>query len=146
MLLENDSNSKPKRNSVLLILLTALVFSTCSVVTPASGLNWMHTSLALYVCICKFIEALQLGNQLSIHFTTSNEELWGSAQKFQNESTLGIIDGCAAWLDGMLLPIQVPSSDKTGNVMAYYSGQYADHGINIQAACDSHRTIPIAIM
>ncbi len=37
----------------------------------------------------------------------------------------------------MLLPIQTPSSDETGNVTAYYSGHYAEYGINIQAACDS---------
>ncbi len=37
----------------------------------------------------------------------------------------------------MLLQIQTPLSTETGNVMAYYSGHYAENGINVQAACDS---------
>ncbi len=92
---------------------------------------------SFYVCIYKCINALLLCKQLSIHFPTSDEEIMESTQKFQKESTGGIIDGCVACLDGMLLPIQTLSSDKTGNDTAHYSGHYAEYGINIQAACDS---------
>ena len=38
----------------------------------------------------------------------------------------------------MLLPIRTPSSKETGNVTAFFSGHYAEYGINVQAACDSY--------
>jgi len=34
-----------------------------------------------------------------------------------------------------LLNIKVPSKSETGNLKAYFSGQYQTYGINIQAAC-----------
>jgi DDE superfamily endonuclease len=40
-------------------------------------------------------------------------------------------------MDGLLFRIQTPSSKETGNVKTYFSGHYQDHGINVQAACDS---------
>jgi len=92
---------------------------------------------SFYACVYKCINAILNCDQLAINFPTSNEEISESARNFCNASTNGIIDGCVACLDGMLLPIRTPSSDETGNVMAYYSGHYADYGINIQAACDS---------
>jgi len=92
---------------------------------------------SFYVCIYKCIDALLHCNHLAIHFPDSDEEISESAQNFRSASSDGVIDGCIACLDGMLLPIRTPSSQETGNVMAYYSGHYADYGINVQAACDS---------
>ncbi len=90
---------------------------------------------SFYVCIYKCINARLLCNQLSICFPTSDEEILESAQKFQRKAQVASLS--VACLDGMLLPIQSPSSDETGNVTAYYSGHYAEFGINIQAGCDS---------
>jgi hypothetical protein len=40
-------------------------------------------------------------------------------------------------LDGLLLPIQTPSTTETGHVKSYFSGHYQAYGINVQAACDA---------
>jgi len=92
---------------------------------------------SFFTCIHKCVHAVLQCNQLAIKFPRSVDEIEQSAKSFRNFSTDGVIDGCVACLDGMLLPIQTPSSTETGNVMAYYSGHYAEYGLNIQAACDS---------
>ena len=92
---------------------------------------------SFYTCIHKCIQAILSCDQLAIHFPTSADEIEESARSFRCLSTEGVIDGCVACLDGMLLSIQTPSSAEVGNVMAYFSGHYAEYGINIQAACDS---------
>ena len=92
---------------------------------------------SFYTCIHRCIDAVLTCNQLAINFPKSMNEIEASAQEFQKISSGGIVDGCVACVDGMLLPIRTPSSNETGNVMAYYSGHYAEYGINIQAACDS---------
>ncbi len=77
-------------------------------------------------------------NHLAINFPNPIEELKDSAQGFQKISSGRIIDGCVACVDGMLLSIWIPSANETGNVIASYSGHYAEFGINIQAGCDSN--------
>ena len=60
-----------------------------------------------------------------------------AAQGFDSLSTQAAIKGCVACLDGYLLQIKVPSSIVTGNVKAYFSGNYLTYGINVQAASDA---------
>ena len=55
------------------------------------------------------------------------------ANDFENLSSNSPIR--AAWHE-FLLPIQTPAPLETGNVKAYFSGHYSQHGIHIQAACD----------
>lgn len=92
---------------------------------------------SFYACIHKCKVAILDCNHLSIDFPETQGDIDESARNFQNLSTGGIIGGCVACLDGLLLPIRTPSPDETGNVMAYFSGHYAEFGINVQAACDS---------
>ncbi len=60
-----------------------------------------------------------------------------AANNFKQHSTNSVIDGCVGCLDGLLLRIQTPSTQETGNVEAHLSGHYRADGINVQAACDS---------
>lgn len=92
---------------------------------------------SFYGCVHKCIHAIRHCHTLDISFPDSEDDVSTAAQNFQQISSAGIIDGCVGCLDGMLLRIQTPSTDETGHVMSYYSGHYADYGINIQAACDS---------
>ncbi len=95
------------------------------------------STTSFYACIHKCIDAILQCNGLEIKFPKLQGEIEECAQKFKSISTDGVIDGCVACIDGMLLPIRTPSSNETGNVMSYYSSHYAEFGISIQAACDS---------
>jgi hypothetical protein len=92
---------------------------------------------AFYTCVSKGFNAILRCNQLTITFPETTEQFEESAREFQALSTGGVVDGCVACIDGMLLSVQTPSTDETGNVNSYYSGHYSQNGINIQAACDS---------
>jgi hypothetical protein len=61
-----------------------------------------------------------------------------AADGFRNISSNGVIDGCIACVDGILLKIQTPAATEVGNVKAFFSGHYQTYGINVQAACDSN--------
>ena len=76
-------------------------------------------------------------NQLAYSFPTTAHEIQQAVEDFKQHSTNGVIDGCVACLDGLLVQIQTPSSSETGNVKSYFSGHYHTYGLNIQAACDS---------
>ena len=92
---------------------------------------------SFYRCIHSSMEAILLCDLLSIHFPTTEEELEIAVSDFKSLSTNGVIDGCVACVDGILLRIQTPASSETGNVKADFSGHYQAYGINVQAACDS---------
>lgn len=92
---------------------------------------------SFYRCIHASMEAILVCERLSIHFPTTDEELEIAANDFKSLSTAGVIDGCVACIDGILLRIQTPSPSETGNVKAFFSGHYQAYGINVQAACDS---------
>ena len=92
---------------------------------------------SVYVCIHKAVDAILRCGALKINFPVTKDEIDKSASDFQQLSSDGIIDGCVACVDGLLLPIKIPSKKETGNVLAYFSGHYNTYGINVQAACDS---------
>ena len=84
------------------------------------------------------IDAIRRIPQLAIDLPKKPEELEKASNDFTMCSSHGIISGCVACVDGMLLRIQQPPSASTGHVKSYFSGHYQDYGINVQAACDSH--------
>jgi hypothetical protein len=92
---------------------------------------------SFYRCIHASMKAILLCDALLIHFPTTDNELQTAVDDFKALSTNGVIDGCVACVDGLLLRIQTPSSSETGNVKAFFSGHYQAYGINVQAACDS---------
>lgn len=94
--------------------------------------------VSFYRCIHKCMEAILLCAELDIHFPTTSEEIEEAAEAFASLSSQRVFQGCVAPMDGFLLLIITPSASDTANSDAYYSGHYAAHGINIQAACD-HR-------
>ena len=87
----------------------------------------------VYGCIAAILRV----PELAYHFPRTQGEIAEASAGFLECSTNGVMDGCVAAIDGMLLRIQTPASSETGNVRAYFSGHYHDYGINIQAACDS---------
>jgi hypothetical protein len=92
---------------------------------------------SFYMCIHAPMKAILLCEELSIHFPTTSKELQIAADNYKALSTNGVIDGCVACVDGLLLRIQTPSASENGNLKAFFSGHYQAYGINVQAACDS---------
>jgi hypothetical protein len=76
--------------------------------------------------------------ELAFSFPTTANKLSKSAADYKSISSYGVIDGCVACLDGLLLPIQTPRASETGHVKSYFSGRYLMYGVNVQAACDAH--------
>ena len=64
-------------------------------------------------------------------------ELDQASKEWEKLSTDGVMNGCVGCMDSLLLQIQTPGSNETGNVMSYFSGHYQAYAINIQAVCDS---------
>ena len=93
---------------------------------------------SFYRCAYACIDAILLCDSLAFSFPTSPEDLQTAANGFKNISSNGVIEGCVACLDGMLLRIQTPSPNEVGNVKSFFSGHYQVYGINVQAACDSN--------
>jgi hypothetical protein len=77
-------------------------------------------------------------NELAFSFPTTANELSKAAADYKSISSYGVIDGCVACLDGLLLPIQTPRASETGHVKSYFSGHYQMYGVIVQAACDAH--------
>jgi DDE superfamily endonuclease len=92
---------------------------------------------SFYLCVYRCIDAILQCKELAYSFPTENESIKIAANEWKELSSSGVINGCVACMDGLLLRIQTPSSKETGNVKAYFSGHYQDYGINVQAACDS---------
>jgi len=84
------------------------------------------------------MEAILLTEELQMKFPTSQQEIENAANEFKIKSYKGVIDGCIGALDGLLVEIQAPSANETGNVASYYSGHYQCHGINVQGCVDAH--------
>ena len=94
-------------------------------------------SVPLFYCIIYLcIDAILAAEDFHYEFPTNVEK---AAEDFQNISSNSAIQGCVACIDGYFLSIQTPSSNKTQNVKAYYSGHCCKYGVNVQAACD-HRS------
>jgi DDE superfamily endonuclease len=93
---------------------------------------------SFHFCLHKCIDAILMCDELAYSFPNTIDDIQQAANDFRSKSTNGVIDGCVACLDGLLLRIQTPSSNETGNVKAYFSGHYQAYGINVQAACDSN--------
>jgi hypothetical protein len=102
---------------------------------------WLSAGISItsfHFFLHKYIDAILMCDELAYSFPSTDKEIEKVAHDFTSKSTNGVIDGCIACLDGLLLRIQTPSFNETGNVKAYFSGHYQAYGINVQAACDSH--------
>jgi hypothetical protein len=93
---------------------------------------------SFYRCLHAGINAIVLCDSLSFSFPTSDADLQGAADGFKSVSSNGVIDGCVACVDGILLKIQTPAASEVGNVKSFFSGHYQTFGIDVQAACDSN--------
>jgi hypothetical protein len=100
----------------------------------SAGISKTSFYCIVYQCATAILQA----DQLQYLFPSSNDELYWACSNFKAISSNGVIDGCVACLDGMLLQIQTPTATKTGHVKSYFSGHYQTYGINVQAACDAH--------
>jgi DDE superfamily endonuclease len=92
---------------------------------------------AFYNSVYRCIAAILHCEQLRYSLPATADEIEEAESAFKAHSTGGVIDGCVACVDWLLLRIQTPSPDETGNVKAYFSGHYQAYGINVQAACDA---------
>jgi hypothetical protein len=92
---------------------------------------------SFYRVVHECTRAILQVDELQYSFPSSNDELCQACNDFKEISSHGVIDGCVACLDGLLLPIQTPSTTETGHVKSYFSGHYQAYGINVQAACDA---------
>jgi hypothetical protein len=100
-------------------------------------LRWLGGGSYLDIRLCAGISIATFYN--SVHRCNKailRCELEEAASAFKAHSTGGVIDGCVACVDGLLLQIQTPSPNETGNVKDYFSGHFQAYGINVQAACD----------
>ena len=93
---------------------------------------------SFYRCVHACINAIVLCESLAFSYPTTETEMQAAADGFRNISSNGVIDGCIACVDGILLKVQTPAATEVGNVKAFFSGHYQTHGINVQAACDSN--------
>ena len=75
---------------------------------------------SFYRCIHKCIDAILNSDELSYKFPSTTAEFEAAAQEFEALRSHGVIKGCVACLDGLLLRIHVPASSKTGNLKAYF--------------------------
>jgi hypothetical protein len=58
------------------------------------------------------------------------------AQAFRNISNAGIMQGCVAAIDGLLVEIERPN---VNDPMKFFSTRYKKFGVNMQAACDAQK-------
>ena len=93
---------------------------------------------SFFRCVHACINAIVLCESLTFSFPTTEADLQAAADGFKSISSNGVIDGCIACVDGILLKIQTPREAEVGNVKAFFSGHYQTYGINVQAACDSN--------
>ena len=89
-----------------------------------------------YATVHKVLRAINNCEQLQLKFPTTKEDMQHIALGFKKISNDGIITGCIDCIDGWLCPINVPKKNEVGRVTAFYSGHYAQYGINVQACCD----------
>ena len=59
-----------------------------------------------------------------------------AAQDFKAISSNGVMEGCVAAMDGILIKTITPAKSQVGNVRSFVSGHYQHYGINVQVnAC-----------
>ena len=80
------------------------------------------------------IAAINECDALSYKFPSTPVEVERAAQDFQAISSHGVIEGCVASMDGILIKIQVPRKTEVGNVKSFFSGHYHAYGLNIQVS------------
>jgi hypothetical protein len=100
----------------------------------SAGISKTSFYCVVYQCATAILQV----DQLQYLFPSSNDELCQACNDFKAISSNGVIDGCVACLDGLLLPIQTPTATKTGHFKSSFSGHYQAYGSNVQAACDAH--------
>lgn len=102
-------------------------------VRVCAGISTTSFYKGVYACVNAILQC----DGLSYSFPSDNASIAAAAMEWKEYSTSGIVSGCVACMDGLLLQIQTPPSKDTGNVKAYFSGHYQTYGINVQAACDA---------
>jgi len=85
-----------------------------------------------YNCAHRCIDAIIHCDELSFHFPKTPLEIERAALGFKAISLNGIMDGCVAAMDGILIKIKSPSTSQAGNVKAFFSGHYHAYGVNVQ--------------
>ena len=80
------------------------------------------------------IAAINACDALSYNFPTTPLEVEHTATSFHSISKDGLMEGCVAALDGLLLKINVPRKSEVGNVRAFFSGHYQHYGVNVQVS------------
>jgi hypothetical protein len=86
---------------------------------------------SFFRCVHACIIAIVLCESLAFSFPTTEADLQAAADGFKSISSNGVIDGCIACVDGILLKIQTPREAEVGNVKAFFSGHYQTYGINV---------------
>ena len=79
-------------------------------------------------CISAIIEC----DALAYKFPTTPMEVERAAQDFKAISSHGVMEGCVAAMDGILIKTITPAKSQVGNVRAFFSGHYQHYGINVQ--------------
>ena len=87
------------------------------------------TSFYTYAYRC--IRAINECEALAYKFPTSPQEVEDAAQSFKAISSNGVIEGCVAGMDGILIKTITPSRKEVGNVKAFFSGQYQHYGLKV---------------
>lgn len=87
---------------------------------------------AFYHYAHRCIDAIIHCDELSFTFPKTPLEIERAALGFKAISLNGIMDGCVAAMDGILIKIKTPSTSEVGNVKAFFSGHYHAYGVNVQ--------------
>ena len=83
------------------------------------------------------MHAIIIAKEICIKWPKTSSEIQEKANAFKKISTKGILSGCVGTIDGILIPIKVPSRKETGHVKNYFSGYYHCYGVNVQACADA---------
>ena len=71
-------------------------------------------------------------DSLAYKFPTTLLEVECAAEDFQAIGSNGVVEGCDAAMEGILIKTITPARSQVGNVRAFFSGQYLHYGINVQ--------------
>jgi len=69
---------------------------------------------------------------------TIPQEIEVASEGINSISSHGVMEGCVAAIDGILLRTITPPKKSVGHVKSLFSGHYYAYGLNILAACDHH--------
>lgn len=95
----------------------------------------MSTSYANFHAV---IDAINSHPALAIECDNSPEGLRKRSDAFNARSTHRLFDFCAGAIDGLAIQIRCPSSKKTKNQTAYFSGSKKFFCLNMQGVCDAN--------